>query len=531
VGSNSVAAAFTPGQIRRAYGFDQITFDQAGSPVLGDGSGQTIAIVAAYHNPNLVGDLKVFDRTFGLPDPPNFLQINEVGGDTPPDVDPTSTWATEEALDVEWAHAVAPGAAIVLVESNSDSFSDLNTAVDTARHWPGVSVVSMSYGGAEFSGETSYDGYFTTAAGHGGVTFVAAAGDGEASLYPAVSPNVLAVGGTHLTITAAGDYVSESTWNGGGSGASQYEVQRNTPDVAFDADPLTGVAVYDSYNHPLSPWIQAGGTSVGAPAWAGLIAIVNQGRAIDGLDSLDGAALLSQLPGSDFHNVLSDPVAGGAGRGSPNANSLVPHLVHGSAVLSDTGAPDGGANSKAGAGKPAVKTAFRSAPLFRPPSVAEVTPGLLTTSTPQTVVPSSVAENLRLQGASAVSGVVSAQTMTIAASAAPKGDDQHDQDPRIERTLDDADSQPSGLFFKDEIARGLASPTFAWQLAGDTSFGDASWLIDSSKRDTAPIAVQNEVVAPHGVLPLDLAAIAFVLIGASAISEESDNGVRRRFLR
>src|SRR5207245_1066505 len=92
---------YTPSQIRRAYGFDQITFNQEGSPIVGDGTGQTIAIVAAYHNPNLADDLKTFDRAFGLPDPPSFLQLNQVGGDSSPDADPTGGWAAEEALDVQ----------------------------------------------------------------------------------------------------------------------------------------------------------------------------------------------------------------------------------------------------------------------------------------------------------------------------------------------------------------------------------------------------------------------------------------------
>src|SRR6185369_8036760 len=112
---------------------------------------------------------------------------------------------------------------------------------------------------------------------------------------------------------------------GGGGGVSQFEDQRATPDVTFNADPVSGVAVFDSFNNPQSPWVQAGGTSLGAPAWASLIAVVNQGRALQGHDALGGAAAIAQLPNSDFHDV-------GAGRGSPIANSLILNLVNATAV-------------------------------------------------------------------------------------------------------------------------------------------------------------------------------------------------------
>ena len=108
---------------------------------------------------------------------------------------------------MEWAHAIAPKANILLVEANSASFSDLLTAVDYARHATGVVAVSMSWGGGEFSGESAYDSYFTTPSGHGGVTFVASSGDSGAPVgYPAISPNVLSVGGTTLNLNSQGGY-------------------------------------------------------------------------------------------------------------------------------------------------------------------------------------------------------------------------------------------------------------------------------------------------------------------------------------
>src|SRR5439155_10096681 len=158
--SRTLLSLFTPTQIRRAYGFDQISFAVNGQTYQGDGSGQTIAIVDAYDDPTILRDLKYFDSTFGLPDPaftkatPQGLPAADAG------------WAGEIALDVEWAHAMAPRAKILLVEAASDNLSDLLKAVNYARQQTGVVAVSMSWGSDEFYGETSYDGYFSTPSGH-----------------------------------------------------------------------------------------------------------------------------------------------------------------------------------------------------------------------------------------------------------------------------------------------------------------------------------------------------------------------------
>ena len=209
---------------------------------------------------------------------------------------PATVGKSRNRSNVEWAHAVAPGANIILVEANGAYDSDLiSSAVDWARHAPGVSAVSMSFSEGEYSGETSLDSLFTTPDGHGGVTFLAATGDsGSPSGYPAYSPNVVAVGGTTLNVDAAGNVTSETGWSGSGGGISLDESQpayqqgivtqtstyRANPDVSSDADPSTGVAVYDSYDFGSStPWVVVGGTSLATPCWAGLIAIADQGRA------------------------------------------------------------------------------------------------------------------------------------------------------------------------------------------------------------------------------------------------------------
>jgi subtilisin-like proprotein convertase family protein len=326
----------TPAEIRTAYGFNAVTFGS----VTGDGSGQTIAIIDAYDNPKFVSstsasflssDLHNFDATFGLPDPPTFTKVNQSGGSAYPAQD--TGWGTEIALDVEWAHAVAPGANIVLVEANSASYTDLMAAASWAKNQPGVSAVSMSFGGSEWSGETGYDSVFTTPSGHQGVTFLASTGDnGAPGGFPAYSPRVVAVGGTHLNLGSGGTYSSESGWSGSGGGVSTVEAKpafqsaitlgtrRMIPDVSLDADPNSGVAVYDSFSQGSSaPWIAVGGTSFSAPAWAGLIAIANQGRVLAGEGTLDGASQtlpkLYSLSSSDFHDVTTGSNGHSAGVG------------------------------------------------------------------------------------------------------------------------------------------------------------------------------------------------------------------------
>src|SRR3954471_1773905 len=148
---NSNSAGYTPEQIKNAYGFDQIHF--ANNTVSGDGSGQTIAIVDAFHDPNIQSDLHTFSQNFNLSDPPSFTQVSQTGGSTD-SIATNAGWAGETALDVEWAHAIAPQANILLVEANSSSLNDLLSAVDYARHADGVSVVSMSWGTTEFFGQS-----------------------------------------------------------------------------------------------------------------------------------------------------------------------------------------------------------------------------------------------------------------------------------------------------------------------------------------------------------------------------------------
>ena len=400
--TSATVQGYTPSQIRHAYGFDQLKSTATGA-------GQTIAIVDAYNDPNISADLNVFDSQFGLVSPPSLKVVSQTGTSKLPTTD--AGWSGEIALDVEWAHAVAPQASILLVEASSSTVQDLMAAVDYARHASGVSVVSMSWGGSEFfnwngsefTGQTQYDPIFTTPSSHQGVTFVAAAGD-SGSFYgvqwPASSTNVVSVGGTSLNMQDVnGTYLSESSWSGTSGGFSQVEAEpsyqsgvnstgaRSSPDVAYNADPNTGFAVYDSVpDQGYSGWQVVGGTSAGAPQWAALIAIADQARVASALATLDGASqtlpILYSLYGapgtaaytsytSYFHDVIDGGgngwhwrwgwgyTAGQAsigydtatGLGSPIAANVISALAGGSSS-SSTGSPGSPGSSGTGGSTP-----------------------------------------------------------------------------------------------------------------------------------------------------------------------------------
>ncbi len=341
--SSGAQALLTPNMVRHAYGFDKLPYD---------GTGQTIAIVDAYDDPMIARDLRTFNAVEGLPNSP-FIKI-ALGN---PPVDPI--WAGETALDVEWAHALAPRATILLVEAASSSSTDLLAAVDVARTYPGVGAISMSWGGGEFTTEGSNDSHFTTPAGHiggfsfpgkprplaGGITFVAASGDNGSVEWPAASPNVLAVGGTTLRTDSAGNYLGESSWSQSGHGLSAFETappwqpggKRSTPDVSYDGDPASALLVYNSQPdaHGAVGWFRVGGTSAGAPQWAALIALADQARAGAGIGSLANAqAALYALPAADFYGNSAPAGALAAagynpliGLGSPHANLVVGVLL------------------------------------------------------------------------------------------------------------------------------------------------------------------------------------------------------------
>jgi subtilase family serine protease len=323
---------YTPAQIEMAYGFIALP---------GNGAGQKIAIIDAYGSPTIVNDLNVFCAEYGLPKTTGSIVYPEgkpAGSD--------SGWALETSLDVEWAHAIAPGAQIILVVARSDNFNDLLGAIDYAVSI-GANEVSMSWGSSEFSGESYYDSHFNV----NGVFFTASAGDsGAGVMWPAVSPYVIGVGGTTLNLTAQGAVLSETAWDGSGGGVSAYEPRpsyqngwntksgRGVPDVSYDADPDTGVPVYMT-NNPYSRngWVELGGTSVGAPQWAALIAIANGFHTFSAGDS--AVSSLYIIGGMDYPYYFRDVTKGNnggfsampkydfvTGLGSPLADDIVPYL-------------------------------------------------------------------------------------------------------------------------------------------------------------------------------------------------------------
>jgi hypothetical protein len=374
--ATSGPTGYTPAQVKAGYGINQIVFP---GNIIGDGAGQTIAIVDAYDDPTIVSDLNAFSTTFGLPTTTSgqftFTKVNEDGGTALPSGD--TSWAVETSLDVEWAHAIAPRANIMLVEAFTAFDSDIYAAISYAASQRGVSVVSMSFGESEQAGETSLDSQiFTNPANNPGVAFVASAGDqGAPPEYPSASPDVLAIGGTPLSLNSSGAYLGETAWSGSGGGISAYEsqpsyqqgivtqssTQRTTPDVAYDANPGTGFPVYDSYTYGTStPWQQVGGTSCGAPQWSALVAIADEGRALAGEGALNGPTqllpMIYGLPSTDFHDITSGRSDGNpsysagpgydlvTGLGSPVANLVVAGLVGTPAVASTSTSVTSSAN-------------------------------------------------------------------------------------------------------------------------------------------------------------------------------------------
>lgn len=308
--AGSVVTTYNPSQIRAAYGLPALpasgatpTTQQAAQM----GAGQTIYLVDAYDDPNIAAELAAFNQYFALPACTSiafgtntslpltaagtsgcsfgvaFATANGGLSATRPSYN--SGWAGEIALDVEWAHATAPLARIVLVEA--PDASSLTGAVVLANAM-GPGVVSMSWGSSEGGYTASYDSYFSAS----GMTYLASAGDnGAAVSWPAVSPHVIAVGGTTLGWSGSGTR-SESAWSGTGGGVSAYTAlpsyqnssvpglvsthYRNVTDVSFNADPMSGqfVAQIPPGSTAVS-WGAYGGTSVSAPQWAGILASAN----------------------------------------------------------------------------------------------------------------------------------------------------------------------------------------------------------------------------------------------------------------
>jgi subtilase family serine protease len=266
-------AGLSPANLKSAYKL----------PAAG-GAGLTVAIVDAFDDPKAESDLATYRSTFGLPACTTangcFRKVNQNGAASPLPAGNTG-WAEEISLDVDMVSAICPQCHILLVEASSASITALGTSVNTAVRL-GAVAVSNSYGGGEFSTETSSDSYYN----HPGVAITVSSGDsGYGVEYPAASRYVTAVGGTHLTASSTTRGWTETAWSGAGSGCSRYEgkptwqhdtgcARRTVADVSAVADPATGVAVYDTYN--VGGWLVFGGTSVAAPVIAGVYALAGR---------------------------------------------------------------------------------------------------------------------------------------------------------------------------------------------------------------------------------------------------------------
>jgi subtilase family serine protease len=365
--TSTPVVTYTPAQIRAAYRLPTI----AAATKAQLGAGQTIYIVNAKHDPNIVAELAAFNAKFGLPActsrtlaATTALPLAAAGSscelviaystssaglsNTAPAYD--SGWATEIALDVQWAHAIAPLARLVLIEAPDAMVSNLSAAVRLASRM-GPGVVSMSFGAPEGSWVTSLESSFASS----GMSYLAATGDDGAGVFwPAVSARVVAVSGTSLSWSGTGSR-TETTWSGTGGGVSSYvalpayqngtarTAKRAVADVAFNANPYTG-----QYVATMTPgstavrWISAGGTSLATPQWAGLLAVANALRAQGGKSALGlphsalygtvaktSGTLLDITTGSNGSCASCAAVAGydtPTGLGTPHGSSVLTAL-------------------------------------------------------------------------------------------------------------------------------------------------------------------------------------------------------------
>jgi subtilase family serine protease len=304
---------YGPAQFRTAYGLP----GTAPSP-------QTVAIVDAYDSSTIASDLSAYSSYYGLPQCTTangcFKKVNQSGvaGSYPTK---NAGWALEIALDVEVAHAICPNCKILLVEASSNSLANLAAAVNTAARL-GATQISNSYGGSEYSGEATVNAY-----NHPGIAITASSGDsGYGTSFPAASPYVVSVGGTTLTLGAGNAWAGESVWSGAGSGCSAYlsaqawqtslaswsltgcGARRGIADVAADADPATGAAVYDTTRYQgRGGWFKVGGTSLSAPLIAGVYALAGNAA------SVSYPASLAYANPSALHDVTSGSNGGCGG--------------------------------------------------------------------------------------------------------------------------------------------------------------------------------------------------------------------------
>jgi len=336
-----------PADIQSAYGL-------AG---LQPAAGATVAIVDAYDDPNAAADLATYRSTYGLPACTSangcFRKVNQAGAASPL---PTGDygWAEEISLDLDAVSAACPGCHILLVEANSPNTDDLMAAVDSAARL-GAVAISNSYGGTEDSTIRAADAHLD----HPGIAITASSGDsGYGVSWPASSPYVTAVGGTTLT-KAAGTARgwTEAAWSGAGSGCSAYEpkpswqhdtgcANRTVADVSADADPNSGLGVYDTYN------------SCGTSSLCDLLISLGVVQGLDGWAQVGGTSLSSPLIASVYALAGGSPNAAAAAYANPGALNDVTSGSNGSCGGSYLCTAGTGYDGPTGLGTPAGLGAF-----------------------------------------------------------------------------------------------------------------------------------------------------------------------------
>jgi len=314
---NSSPAGYNPSDLQAAYGLPSSTA----------GSGQTVAIVDAYDDPNAESDLGVYRGEFSLSPCTTangcFRKVSQTGSTNYPRGN--KGWAEEISLDLDMVSAICPNCHILLVEANSSSFTNLAASVDEAAKL-GANAISNSYGGSEYGSEVSDQSHYN----HPGIAITVSSGDsGYGVEFPAASQYVTAVGGTTLTSGGNGGY-SETAWSGAGSGCSAYIAKpawqkdgscanRTVTDVAADADPNTGVSVYDTYH--VSGWLVFGGTSVASPIIASVYALAgNAGTVTAGSSPYSHTSSLHDVTSGSNGSCGTYLCTAGAGYDGPTGN-------------------------------------------------------------------------------------------------------------------------------------------------------------------------------------------------------------------
>ena len=378
--NTTTVSYYNPSQIKTLYGLSSLS-----NTLSNQGAGQIIAIIDAYNDPNIASDLNTFSTKFNLPSCKNitttqalinskkligFTNSNSCNFQvvyanansatakiTPPITD--NGWATEITLDVEWAHAIAPLASIVLIEANDSSTTSLANAISIANTI-GSSVVSMSFGAPEGNWMLPYDNSLFN---QSGVTYFASSGDsGHGVNWPAVSPKVLGVGGTVLNSSTTPR--NESAWNGSGGGVSAYEVipsyqtsltksistkYRSVPDISYNSSSNSSYLIYMTTGNS-GAWYGVYGTSAASPQWAALFSIINANRVasnklVSNSNSTSNSLnwLYSLGSSTSYSTDLYDITNGNdgscsiclaskgfdavTGLGTPNMNQLIPYLT------------------------------------------------------------------------------------------------------------------------------------------------------------------------------------------------------------